>query len=297
MFSKPRFLNPTLILILALGLGACASFSAPQNTPTPAIPTATPIPPTATPPPSVAAVNGEYILISEFESELARYKSAQAALGINVTEEDANRIVLEDMIAQVLLAQSARAENFQVTDSDLQARISALADQIGGADSLSAWQSSHGYDQTTFQIALKRSVEAAWMRDRIIANVPKTTEQIHLRQILTYNEINAQAAYQQLSAGADFDELAALYDPITLGELGWVPQGYLLDANADSAVFALQAGQYSEVIATEAGFHIFKAIERGEQSLSPDALMVMQEATLKRWIDEKRATGNIVLAP
>ena len=58
-----------------------------------------------------------------------------------------------------------------------------------------------------------------------------------------------------------------LYDPITLGELGWVPRGYLLDPKADEAVFALQAGAYSDVIATDAGFHIFKALERGDHPL------------------------------
>jgi parvulin-like peptidyl-prolyl isomerase len=107
---------------------------------------------------------------------------------------------------------------------------------------------------------LKRSAEAAWMRDKIIADVPASVEQIHLRQILTYNEADAQLALDQLNTGADFDELAALYDPITLGELGWVPQGYLLGCRANEAVFALQAGQYSAIIATDAGFHIFKAL-------------------------------------
>lgn len=297
MFFKKRFLNLILIGAAILGLSACASLATPPNTPTPAVPTSTPIPPTATPPPSVANVNGEYVTIAEFEAELARYKEAQAALGIAVTDEEANRIVLEDMIAQVLLAQSARAQNFEATDSELQARIAALESQIGGAEALAAWMSAHGYDQTSFHAALKRSVEAAWMRDKIVADTPKTTEQIHLRQILTYNAINAEAAYQQLGAGADFDELAALYDPVTLGELGWIPQGYLLDAKADAAVFALQAGQYSEVIATDAGFHIFKVIERGEHPLAPDALLAMQEQALKKWVEEKRASGNIVLAP
>jgi parvulin-like peptidyl-prolyl isomerase len=242
-------------------------------------------------------VNGEYILIPEFQSELDRYKSAQTALGVTFTEDDANRTVLEDMIAQTLLAQSARAENFQVTESDLKARIDALANQIGGADALSAWESAHGYDAISFQVALKRSAEAAWMRDKIIADVPKVVEQIHVRQILTYNEADARVAYEQLKAGSDFDELAALYDPITLGELGWIPRGYLLDAKADEAVFALPASAYSDVITTEAGFHIFKALDRGDHVLSPDALLVMQELALKKWLDQKRATSNVVLAP
>jgi parvulin-like peptidyl-prolyl isomerase len=100
---------------------------------------------------------------------------------------------------------------------------------------------------------------------------------------------------QNLNAGQDFDELAAIYDPITKGELGWVPQGYLLDSQADEAVFALQAGEISDIVSTEAGFHIFKAVERGEHELTPDALLTMQELALKNWLVEKRENSNIVL--
>lgn len=295
MSSKPRFATQ-LILILTLGLSACASFLN-SSTPTPQLPTFTPVPPTATPPPSVATVNGEYITTAEFQAELERFKTAQTALGLSFTDEDANKAVLEDMIAQFLLAQAASEANFNLTESDLQLRIDALVSQLGSADALSAWQSAHGYDDASFRIALRRSAEAAWMRDKIVADVPASVEQIHLRQILAYNQEDAQAALEQLKTGANFDELAALYDPITLGELGWVPRGYLLDAGADEAVFALQAGQYSEVIATDAGFHIFKALERAEHALSPDALLTMQELALKNWIAEKRASSDIVLTP
>ena len=296
MFYRPPSFLTQLILLLALGISACASFGT-SSTPTPQLPTATPIPPTATPPPSVATVNGEFITIAEFQAELARYKSAQTALGVTVSEEEANKTVLEDLIAQFLLAQAARKANFNLTESDLKSRLDALAASIGGADALSKWQSAHGYDDASFKVALTRSAEAAWMRDKIIADVPTTVEQIHLRQILTYNEENARAALEKLKAGTDFDELAAQYDPRTSGELGWVPRGYLLDAKADEAVFALQVGAYSDVIATNAGFHIFKVIERGDHPLSPDALLTVQELALKNWVAEQRAKSEIVLVP
>ena len=296
MFSKPHFINKILILFLVFGLSACASFGTP-STPTPQLPTVTPVPPTATPPPSVATVNGERITVAEFQAELARYKSAQTALGIIVSEEEANKVVLEDMIAQVLLSQAAREANFNLTEPDLKSRLDALTESVGGAEALSTWESVHGYDDASFKIALKRSAEAAWMRDKIVADVPGSVEQIHLRQILTYNEEDARAALEQLKAGADFDETAALYDPNTSGELGWVPRGYLLDAKADEAVFALQVGAYSDVIATDAGFHIFKVLERGEHLLTPDALLTMQELALKNWVAERRAKSEIVLVP
>jgi peptidyl-prolyl cis-trans isomerase C/foldase protein PrsA len=291
MQSKPRFLTQ-LTLAFVLGLSACASF-APTNTPTPEPPTSTPLPPTATPPPSVASVNGEYITIAEFQAELGRYKAAQTALGLSFTDEDANKAVLEDLIAQVLLAQAAREANFTLTEADLQSRMDAL----GSADTLNQWESAHGYDDASFRIALKRAAEAAWMRDKIIADTPTVVEQIHLRQILTYNEADANYALQQLQGGTEFDTLAALYDPITLGELGWVPSGYLLDPKADEAVFALQAGDISGIVQTDAGFHIFKALERGDHPLTPDALLTVQEQALKDWVTTQRASSEIVLTP
>jgi peptidyl-prolyl cis-trans isomerase C len=291
MFSKPRFLTQ-LTLAFVLGLSACASF-APTNTPTPQPPTFTPLPPSPTPPPSVAIVNGEYITVTEFQAELERYKLAQTSLSLTFTDEDAKTAVLDELIAQFLLSKAARDSNFTLTDEELQSRINALGD----AAALSAWQSARGYDDSSFRIALKRSIEAAWMRDKIIADTPTVVEQIHLRQILTYNEGDANYALQQLQGGTEFDTLAALYDPITLGELGWVPRGYLLDPKADDAVFALQAGGTSGIVQTDAGFHIFKALERGDHPLTPDALLTVQQQALQDWVTTQRADSEIVLTP
>lgn len=298
MFLRPRFILLQLILILALGLSACGSLFGTPNTPTPILPTATPIPPTPTPPPSVAEVNGEYITQADFDSELSRYKAAQQKLGKTVTDQDAAKAVLDNLIAQVLLAQEARTEGFDLTEADLQSRVDALANQLGSADALAKWESDHGYMDESFRLSLKRSVEAAWMRDKIIAAVPSTAEQVHLQQILTYNQDDANAALDQLKNGADFSELAAAYDPVTHGELGWVPRGYLLDANVEAAAFNLNVGAYSDVISTVSGFHIIKVLERDPQHpLSPDALLTLQEAALQQWVQQKRAASKITLAP
>lgn len=285
------------IFILALGLSACTLPSGPSASPTPEGPTATPKPPTATPVPAVATVNGEVVPLSEYQAELARYKSAQTALGKTVTEEDAAKTVLDDMIAQFLLAQGARAEGLEVTEADLKSRVDALAASLGGADQLSAWQSAHGYDNVSFRVALKRAAEAALMRDKIIADVPGTIEQVHARQILRYNDIQAQDVLAQLRAGSKFDDLAAFYDPVTRGDLGWFPKGYLLEPAIETAAFALQPGQFSDVIETQVGFHIVTVIERGAHVLSPDALMVLQEQAVRDWLSQQRAQASIVLAP
>lgn len=245
-------------------------------------------------------VNGEGVTVVEFQAELTRYKAAQTALGKTVSDADASRAVMDDLIAQVLLAQGARAAGFDVSESALQSRVDALATQLGGADKLSLWELGHGYTEASFRVALKRSVEAAWMRDKIIAAVPHTADQVHVQQILLYNSADAQSVLAQLKAGADFNQMADQYDrsQSPRGELGWFPKGYLLDAKIENAAFNLQVGQFSDVIQTDAGFHIIKVLEHDAQHpLSPDAYLALQELALKDWVTQQRSQAVIVQGP
>ena len=285
------------ILFLALGLSACASFSPPTPVPTPTA-SSTPEPPTATPEPMALTVNGEGITLVEFDAEVGRYTAAQTALGKTVEPSAAASTVIEDLVAQLLLAQSARVNGFTLEDAALQARVDSLATQIGGAEALTGWESAHGYSDQAFRSALRRSAEAAWMRDKIISTVPSTAEQVHVQQILLYNQDTAISFLNQLNGGADFDELAFRADPFARGDLGWVPRGYLLNSQIEEAAFNLTVGQYSDVITTDVGFHIVRVLERdSNRALSPDALLSLQELALRKWIEEQRAQANVVLAP
>jgi len=285
------------ILLLAFGLSACGLDLNPA-TPTPTV-IPSPIPtPTDTPVPAAAVVNGEAITVAEFTAELARYQSAQSALGNTVTLEAATQAVLNDLVDQVLLAQGAAAQGYVVDDAALQARIDALAAQVGGPDALTQWQSDHGYTDADFRSALRRQMAMAWMRDQIAASIPSTAVQVHVKQILLYNSDTAQQMLVQLQAGADFDTLAAQVDPVTHGELGWFPKGYVLDPAIDDAAFSLEPGQYSGVIQTAAGYHIIKVIERDPaRLLSSDARLVLQEKALTDWLVQQRSQSTITLAP
>ena len=136
------------------------------------------------------------------------------------------------------------------------------------------------------------------MRDKIITAVPNTADQVHVQQILLYNANDAQNVLNQLQGGTDFGTLAAQIDPVTSGELGWFPKGYLLDPKIEEAAFSLQAGQYSGIIQTDTGFHIIKVLEHDAQHpLTPDAYLAMQDLALKDWVTQQRAKAAVVLAP
>ena len=283
-----------MILWIALGLSACGSFFAPKPTVTPTV-TFTPAPPTATSLPMALTVNGEGIPIEDFNAEVQRYLTSQTALGKTVAAGDAANTVKDDLIAQLLLSQAARADGFRLDEPGIQSRVDSLTAQIGGADKLSAWESAHGYTDQAFRSDLQRAAEAAWMRDKIVAAVPSTAEQVHVQQILLYNQDTAQSFLSQLSGGADFDELATRADPLTRGDLGWVPRGYLLEPKIEEAAFGLEVGQHSDVIATDVGFHIVRILARDQQRpLSPDAYLALQELALKNWIETQRQQANLI---
>lgn len=287
-----------LALLTALGLSACASLSTPEPAPTTIEPTFTSVPPTPTSEPMALTVNGEGITYPEFDAEVTRYTAAQTALGKTVSSADATDAVVQDFVAQMLLAQFAHANGYTLDDAGLQARIDSLAAQVGGAEALSKWQSEHGYSEQAFRSALRRAAESAWMRDRIISNVPSTAEQVHVQQILLYNLETAQSFLLQLNGGADFDELALKADPQTRGDLGWVPRGYLLNRQVEDIVFGLEAGQYSDVVTTDVGFHILKTLARDpSRPLSPDAYLALQELTLQNWVDEQKQQAEVKFAP
>ncbi len=294
-YNKPIWIF--LTLILALGLSACASVSTPEPASTPQ-PTFTPLPPSPTSEPMALTVNGEGITVVDFNAEVQRYIIAQNGLGNNVSSADAASAVIQNYIAELLLAQAARGNGFTLDEEALQMRIDSLAADIGGTDALSAWKNAQGYSEQAFRSSLKRAGEAAWMRDKIIASVPLTAEQVHIQQILLYNQDTAQSFLTQLNGGADFDELALRADPLTRGDLGWVPRGYLLNEQIETAAFALEVDQYSEVITTDVGFHIVKVLERDpNRSLSPDALLALQDMALKNWVEEQKGLADVVLAP
>jgi peptidyl-prolyl cis-trans isomerase C len=266
-----------------------------ESSPTAIQPTRTPSP---TPVPAKATVNGEIIPLAEFNAELERFKAAQTELGNTVTDEEAVSTVLDDLFAQYLLAQGAEQAGFVVDDALLQERIDKLISEVGGEDALNQWLTAHNYTPQSFRAALRRAIAAAWMRDQLAGQIAKSKDQVHVRQILLYNEERARQVLTDIQAGrTDFDEFAVLVDPVTRGDLGWFPRGYLPEKAVEQAAFSLPVGQVSDVIATDLGFHIIKILERENHPLSPDALLTLQSKAVRDWVEQQRTQSSIVIAP
>jgi peptidyl-prolyl cis-trans isomerase C len=310
--SSRNFLIQILpVVFLALLSAACSGRTAtPDSGPTgpTSIPTmlvlpgeATAVPtPTLTPVPLALQVNGETVSLAEFEAELRQLQEAHAALGTEATAEEQSQKVIDSLVETLLLAQGAAESGFTLTEAELQAEIDRLASLERGGTALADWQALRGYDERTFRAALRRSMAAAWQRDHLAAAVPEFAEQVRARQILALDEAVANRALEQVRVpGVNFATYAFRYDPLTGGDLGWFPRGYLTQPEVEEAAFTLQPGEISEVVPSQIGYHVLQVIAREPQKqLSPDARRMLQRQAIQEWLIQRRAQSQVeILIP
>jgi parvulin-like peptidyl-prolyl isomerase len=146
---------------------------------------------------------------------------------------------------------------------------------------------------------LRGDMMATKMATRIAESIPLRAEHVHARHVLLNTEEEARQILSQLQAGADFATLAQTYsqDVSTRdsgGDLGFFPQGVLTSAEVESAAFALQPGQISDVIASPLGYHIVQTVERtADMETAPENLRLMRDQAVRVWLDGLHATANI----
>ncbi len=298
MLTKKKCLFSILVFTGFLFTHGC-NWATPVPTVTPIPPTETPLPPSPTPLPLAIRVNTSGILLTDYEEELKRFDAAMTTLGKTYTAEDRRERVLDELIGSELLYQEAIKNGYVLSDEDLNARIGQLVSSAGGEAGFNTWLQNNGYTVDSFRRFLIRNLGAAWQRDQIIKALPEAVEQIHARQIFFSREEGAAIARQKVDNGADFSVLAIEADPVTKGDLGWFPRGYLLQPEVEEAAFQLQPGQVSQVVKSSIGYHLVQLIERDPaKKLDPDARAVLEKKAITDWVSTVRSNAKIdVLVP
>lgn len=314
LFHSLRF---AWLIVLALIIPACGSNPAPVNGPR-TVPTATlprsassngPAASTAAPAASAntngaaARVNGQDISLADFQKDVAREASSE-----NVDPNSANsqaqmtqirQQVLDTMIDNVLIAQAAAKEGVVISDADVEASIQQMISTVGGDAAFQQTLAAMGQTLDDARAAQKAGMLTNAMRDRVIANISKTAEQVHARHILVDSEATAQALLAQIQAGADFAQLAqqSSQDNLTRdrgGDLDWFPRGWLPAKEVEDAAFALQPGQVSGVVHSAFGYHIIQVIDRDPaRPLTDQQLLKLQQQAMDNWLAGLRAAAQV----
>ena len=288
-------MNPyTVVLGAGLLLAACSAGPIVANS----SPTPTTVP-SATPEPLAARVGGQGILLADFEDEVARFEAAQGLLGTDLASlGDYRRQVLQALIDRLLLAQGAVDAGRSFDEAAVDAELEAVAQARGGSEAMGAWMAENRYTLASLKRGLREDKLSAMMIEDITRSIGESAEQIHAAHILVAAPAQAEDLKAQVSAGADFAELARLtsLDASTRpagGDLGWSPQGYLLVPEVDQAAWALAPGETSDILESALGYHIVRLLERADHPLSPDAGRFLREQAVVAWLQARQAATPI----
>lgn len=300
---------------VALLLIACSNNPAPQPTSfviTPEIfsvtvitPTDTPLP-TPTAVPLAAKVNDQPITLAQFNDELTRYikaipnapdpkSDAGHALVARLKE-----LVLDALIEQALIVQAAAKDGVSVSDAQVNDEINVAKDRAGGADKFSAWLTTSHLSEQDVRAMAQQEILINTMRDRVLAQLPRTAEYIHVYHIVVGTEREAQQVLQKLQNGSKFSALAqslSIDDSTRAagGDLGWITRnsGALLWSEVEDAAFALPVGETSDIVKSPIGYHIIRVTEKEERPLTEADTAQLQEAALQNWIAQLKAGAKI----
>jgi peptidyl-prolyl cis-trans isomerase C len=117
---------------------------------------------------------------------------------------------------------------------------------------------------------------------------------LRVKSILVKTEEEAQKILGELEAGASFGQLAieySLYPSASrrAGEIGWFKEGEK-DPALEAVAFALEKGERSDIIKTEAGYEIIKLMDRKGGTVEPldQARQIIEMNLVRQGFEEEK---------
>ncbi len=246
----------------------------------------------------VAAVVGRnIILVSDIENQYINYKLQG---GIYGSESQMKCRILEDMLFQNLLVAQAEVDSIEVdnsqVDAELDRRIAMFINQFGSQEKLERYYNKKLSEiKSELHDMIKNQLLAQQVQQKIVADVNVTPSEIKsyynsipkdslpviktqyvIQQIVKNPPISIEEKLRvkeqllnlrkRILDGENFSTLAILYseDPGSAkkgGELGFYGRGQLYP-EFEAVAFKLKKGEVSDIVETEAGYHIIQMIER-----------------------------------
>jgi foldase protein PrsA len=197
----------------------------------------------------------------------------------NITKEELYQSMKEkygEQALQELLYQKVLAENYEVTDKEVEEKVAELKEELGENFEL-VLQQNQLKDEEELKEVLKDQLlmEKAALKDVKVSEeeVKKRYEEykpeIKASHILVEDEKTAQEVKKKLDEGAKFEDLAKEYsqDPGSAaqgGDLGFFGPGKMVP-EFEEAAYGLEVNKISEPVKSQHGFHIIKVTEKKEK--------------------------------
>lgn len=273
-------------------------------------------------------------LIQQYGTNYATNADAKTQL------DQAKTKMLQQMETEKLLLQKATTLKLVPTEATINAAVKKQYDEMRSQDQYkkdSDWKAAltqNGYTEASLKAQMRNSVIIEKVTDYMTKNVKVTDKQItdyynknpllytekpntiHLAHILVATKAAADSIEAQLTKGADFATLAKQNSTDTGskdagGDLGDHDQTNsdttnALDPTFMAAALKLKAGEVSQPVQTQYGFHIIKCISRMDYAVKKlDAVkdtvkatvltnskQTQYQKTLDQWKKDAKITEN-----
>ncbi len=286
-----------LMLLTVLILTACSALPGKtEPTATEMPPTETPEPtPTMTPPPSSAVVNGLYIWNDDVDLKKQQLREAYEAIGEDVPADDALREeALNELIDETLFLAAADERGLRPSDEELDSRIRALSEEMGGDDKLREWRDKNHYTEESFRRALERELAASKMRSVIFDEKLANVEQIHVYRIQSDDRSDLTEVISRLDMGLSFIDLAKEFDSVTGGDMSWFPRGVLLDQGLEDRLFGMNAGEHTDIMEINRSYNLFYIAEKQTgREMDMQVKQIARRQALAEWLEEYRGSASV----
>ncbi len=139
------------------------------------------------------------------------------------------------------------------------------------------------------------AVQPEMVREQYIEkNVPKATEQVHVRHILVQDKAAAGKILQDIKQGQKFEVLARERSQDTSnstrgGDLGWATRESFVPEFSNAAFALKEPGQLSAPVQTQFGWHVIQLLERSKsRSLTEEQQQQVGQSKLQQFIEQQR---------
>lgn len=266
-------------------------------------------------------VNGDSILVKDYDARVAEAQKTYEKQGMKFDTEEGKKALpqiksqlLDRMIEGKLIAQEVKKQKLNPEDAKVKEQEDIIKKNIGDDAKFQDTLKQQGmteaelknfltvYEKVTGDIKEISDTDAKAFFDKNVANYTQP-ESVTARHILVKTEDEAKAIITQLTAGADFAQLAKdkSIEPGAKesgGELGTITKGKMVP-EFETAVFAQKAGTFSKSpVKTEFGYHVILAethtlavapdYEKLKNRVKEDALNTAKDTKFQTYFDDLR---------
>ncbi len=152
-------------------------------------------------------------------------------------------------------------------------------------------------DEKTLRFVLEADMYREKLAEQIVGEVACSEEQVWAQHILVADAALAKVIQDKLAAGEDWYALAAANSTDTSnkdkgGDLGWFGKGKMVKEFEDVA-FALPAGQISDPVKTQFGYHLIRVLGHENRPLTSSECDDMKQTKFQEWLKGYREQANV----